>query len=135
MKCHLCGTYLTETSGPIWEVGGRKFTQLRCIDQKCASIRVVNRCMIEIILPDEEIRAYRLLVPFNEKWYRIWGRKNIDAPDDTTIYSMDVGYPGAEGHEKHIVNLPRFYPLTMKDDLKVKSLEILSKFKNLVVFL
>lgn len=134
MKCHLCGTYLTETA-PIWEVGGRKLVQLRCIDQRCAAIRVVNRCLVEVILPDGDVQAYRLLIPFHERWFRVWARKNIDSPNDTTIYSMDVGYPGASGNEQHIVNLPRFYPLTMEDDLKAKSQEILSRFKTLVVFI
>lgn len=134
MKCHLCGTYLTETA-PLWEVGGRKLVQLRCIDQRCASIRVVNRCLVEAILPDGDVLAYRLLVPFNEKWYRIWARKNTVDPADTTIYTIDVGYPGAEGHEQYVANLPRFYPLTLEDDLKKKSQEILARFKTLVVFL
>lgn len=134
MKCHLCGTYLIEAS-PLWEVGGRKLVRMRCIDQRCAAIRVMNRCNIEVVLPDKEILSYRLLVQYNEKWFRIWARKNINMPDDTTIYNIDVGYPGAEGREEQIVNLPRFYPLTMEDDLKTKSQEIIARFKTLVVFL
>ena len=133
MKCHLCGSYLAETA-PIWEVGGRKLVQFRCLDRKCASIKVVTRCMIEVIMPDEEVMAYRLLVPYNEKWYRIWARRNQMPPDDTTIYSIDVGYPGASGNENNILSVPRYYPLNVKDDLKAKSLEILKKFKTLVVF-
>lgn len=133
MKCHLCGTYLTE-SAPLWNVGGRRRVTLRCIDTKCGLIKILARSDIEIILPDEEIVAYQFLVPLNERWYRVWARKNIEGPDDTAIFSVDAGYPGAEGHEKLIINVPRFYPLNVKDNIKAKSTEILSKLRTFVVF-
>jgi len=133
LKCHLCGTYLSESS-PIWNVGGRRRVAFRCLDQKCGLIKVVNRSVIEIILPDEDIVSYQLLISSGEKWYRIWGRVNSEEPNDTSISNMDVGRPNATGKEQFIINVPRFYPLHLEEDLYTQAQEMLKKLKNLVIF-
>jgi hypothetical protein len=130
MKCHLCGTYLSETA-PIWQVGGRKRVAFQCIDQRCASIRIQSRCIVEVIIPDNDIVAYQFLVPHQDKWYRIWARKNSDSPDDTAIFTRDMN---GTKNEQLVINVPKFYPLNTKDDFRTKSDEFLHKLRTLIIF-
>lgn len=134
MKCHLCKSELMQHSGPLWEVGGRKQVQFSCRNTGCKLIKVQHRSEYEIILPDEDIVSYNLLIPSNEKWYRVWARKNSEYSDDTALYSVDVNPIHSPSGENLIINVPRFYPLYLIDDLKDKSQELIRKFKNLVIF-
>jgi hypothetical protein len=115
-------------------VGGRKRIAFRCRDLKCRSIKVVHRAEIEVIMPDEEIVSYILLIPSNEKWYRIFANQHSDSPDNTTIYKLDIQTDSARGGEESVLSIPRFYPLQFNEDLKAFSQDLLKKLKNLVIF-
>ena len=130
MKCHLCKNELTEASGPLWSVGNRRRVVLACYDRACSSIKVVNRCWFDVILPEWDVIRYRLLVSDKGRWYRIESRHD----SDTLLSELDVGYPGAEGHEKIILSAPKFYPIPQDADLPALSSQIVNKLKRLIVF-
>lgn len=133
LKCHLCGTYLTQ-GPPIWAVGGREFREYQCLDRKCASLRVDKRCLVSVILPDNDIVGYQLLVSSNDKWYRFWAESKSECPSSTSISWLPNNFTDV-AREEFIYNFSRYYPISCQDDLKVKSQEILDKFKVLLPFI
>src|SRR5580698_8657574 len=123
MKCHLCNEDLTAEPYANWHVANRKSVTYQCKNEACSSqMGGRHLVIVNMILPDNNAEDYTLPITLNDKWY--WIFANSRGGPNTALW---------QGNSL-VINLNRFYPIGLNDDLPVKVGEIVAKLKTLLLF-
>lgn len=124
MKCHLCLQDLTPEPYANWHVGNRKSISYQCRNNSCSSQTGGRHLVVlNMILPDNITEDYTLPITMNDKWY--WIFANSRGGHHTALWMGN----------SLTMNLNRFYPILMEDDLSSKVEFIMEKLKTLLLFI
>ena len=121
LRCTICNNNLIYNNDS-------EYVHLYCNNIKCPANKLAYGFYIQIIKKTNNINYYSIPLFIDNKYYIIHSfNANI------FIYSVYTYLYGTYPH-KILISLPKFFPINLDNDLKLRATEIYNKLKKLIPF-